>query len=133
MDVRRKSVVLYDGHCVLCNRIIRWLLQQDLDYAFIFLPIQSEKGQLIIEKNTKNKNSVSPQELILLYENKFLFGGEAVVRIMTLMHGSFRFMGRVLHCLPSSWINCLYRVIAKNRYWILGKQNSCFNPSAMDY
>lgn len=132
MDVRRKYVVLYDGYCVLCNRIIRWLLQHDLDYAFIFLPIQSEKGQLIIEKITKNKNSVSTQELILLYKNKFLFGGEAVLRIMTLMNGSVRFMGHVLRCLPLSWIKFLYNVIAKNRYLILGKQNSCFNPSAKD-
>jgi len=39
------AVILYDGECGLCDRLLQWVLRRDRSGHFRFAPLQSEWGQ----------------------------------------------------------------------------------------
>jgi predicted DCC family thiol-disulfide oxidoreductase YuxK len=44
-----RPVLLYDGECGLCNRIVRWLLRTDRAQRLRFTTLQGEKGQAYLK------------------------------------------------------------------------------------
>ena len=122
---RDKHIIFFDGVCNMCNSFVRLIIKLDYKEQFVFCPISSKKGQKIINKfNLELKNIDS---IILLKNNKITLKSEAVIEILVSLSLLFRFF-LILKILPSKLLDLIYDFIAKYRYKLFGRKESCIIP-----
>jgi predicted DCC family thiol-disulfide oxidoreductase YuxK len=122
---RDKHIIFFDGVCNMCNSFVRLIIKLDYKEQFIFCPISSKKGKKIINKfNLELKNIDS---IILLKNNKITLKSEAVIEILVSLNLFFRFF-LILKILPSKLLDLIYDFIAKYRYKLFGRKESCIIP-----
>ena len=121
------EIILFDGICNFCNSSINFVIDHDPEKHFKFVPLQSEIGQNILikfHKNTKDFNSV-----ILLKDNQLYEKSDAALEITKHLSGFWKYLS-VFRILPTFFLNFFYDIVAKNRYRIFGKSDSCRMPTA---
>jgi predicted DCC family thiol-disulfide oxidoreductase YuxK len=122
---RDKHIIFFDGVCNMCNSFVRLIIKLDYKEQFVFCPISSKKGKKIINKfNLELKNIDS---IILLKNNKITLKSEAVIEILVSLNFFFRFF-LILKILPPKLLDRQYDFIAKHRYKLFGKKESCIIP-----
>ena len=122
---RDKHIIFFDGVCNMCNSFVRLIIKLDYKEQFIFCPISSKKGQKIINKfNLELKNIDS---ILLLKNNKITLKSEAVIEILVSLSLLFRFF-LILKILPPKLLDRQYDFIAKHRYKLFGRKESCIIP-----
>ena len=120
------ELILFDGVCNFCNSSINFIIDHDPEKHFKFAPLQSDIGQEILRKfhkNTKDFDSV-----ILLKDNKLYQKSEAALEITKHLSGFWKYFS-VFGILPTFFLDFFYNIIAKNRYRIFGKSDSCRMPT----
>lgn len=121
------EIILFDGVCNFCNSSINFIIDHDPEKRFKFAPLQSDFGQDILtqfNKNTQNFDSV-----ILLKNNTLYEKSEAALEITKHLSGFWKYL-TIFKFLPTSFLNFFYNIVAKNRYRIFGKADSCRMPTA---
>jgi predicted DCC family thiol-disulfide oxidoreductase YuxK len=120
------QIILFDGVCNFCNSSINFIIDHDPEKHFKFAPLQSEVGQEILaqfNKNTKDFDSV-----ILLKDNQLYQKSEAAIEITKHLSGAWKYLA-VFGILPAFFLNFFYDIIARNRYRIFGKTETCRIPT----
>jgi predicted DCC family thiol-disulfide oxidoreductase YuxK len=122
----KNLILLYDGHCGLCNGSVNFILNHDKNGSMKFTPLQSELGQSIIEKfKLINLDS------LVLYdsENEIVFyKSKAVIEIANYLGGIY-YLCNLFRIIPRFILDYFYDLIAKNRYKIFGKYDTCRFPT----
>lgn len=119
------DIILFDGVCNFCNAAINFVIDHDVERRFRFASLQSDIGQRIL---TENRRSVSDFDTVLLVrEGKLYEKSTAALEIARYLRGwtwlyAFRFIPRFIR-------DAVYNLIAKNRYRIFGKSESCRIPT----
>jgi len=120
------DVILYDGVCVFCSRWVRFVIARDAARRFRFTPIQSDYGTRLarafgIDPGDPDTNAV-------------VHGGVAYMKsdgALTVLSMLPRWgWVRALFAVPKPLRDAVYRLIARNRYRIFGKYETCFVPDA---
>lgn len=119
------DVILFDGVCNFCNATINFVIDHDADHRFRFASLQSAYGQRVLAKN--GRATTDFDTVLLLREGKLYQKSEAALEIARFLRGwawlyIFRFVPRFLR-------DAVYNLIAKNRYRIFGKTESCRIPT----
>ena len=120
------QLILFDGVCNFCNASINFIIDHDPEKYFKFAPLQSDLGQSILTqfgKNTQDFDSV-----ILLKDNQLYQKSEAALEITKHLSGGWKYLS-VFGVLPTFLLNFFYDIIAKNRYRIFGKTETCRMPT----
>ena len=122
-------IILFDGVCNFCNRTVNIILKYDQDAHFQFAPSQSTAGiNMLQQYKLDQKASAS---VILIDNDKVYTKTDAVIQIATHLKGWPRlFMG--LKFIPKFIRDLGYDLIAKNRYFLFGKKETCSIPSEKD-
>jgi predicted DCC family thiol-disulfide oxidoreductase YuxK len=120
----KQPVILFDGFCNLCNGTIDFLIKTDRKKQFVFIPIQSEKGKLLIQKYQIPKETDS---VIVIKENKSYFESDGVIEIAGMLNYPWK-LGVIARYIPKKIRDALYRLIARNRYLWFGKRKECRMP-----
>ncbi len=121
------QIILFDGVCNFCNSSINFIIDHDPEKHFKFAPLQSDFGQktlLRFNKNTEDFDSV-----ILLKKNQLYQKSEAALEITQYLSGFWKYLV-VFKILPTFILNFFYDIIAKNRYRIFGKSDTCRMPTS---
>ena len=119
-----QAVVLFDGVCNLCNGVVQFIIPLDADGQFRFASQQSGAGQkLLAEHGLPGMATV-----VLIGDGRVFTKSDAVLEIArrlgtpwSLLH-AFRF-------LPRSLRDAVYDLIARYRYRIFGRRESCWLPT----
>ena len=115
-------IILFDGVCNFCNRSINIILDHDQDAHFQFAPSQSTAGKDILQQFGLEQNGKS--SVILIDNEKVYTKTDAVIQIAKHLSGWPRlFIG--LKYVPKPLRDFGYDVIAKNRYILFGKRETC--------
>lgn len=120
------DIILFDGVCNFCNASINFVIDHDTARRFRFASLQSDIGEQIL---TENRRSVSDFDTVLLVrEGRLYEKSTAALEIARYLRGwtwlyAFRFIPRFIR-------DAVYNLIAKNRYRIFGKSESCRIPTA---
>ena len=62
----KKSIILFDGICNLCNASVRFVIKHDKKQQFLFTSIQSDaSAKLLLQDNNKNS---SLNSIVLIVE-----------------------------------------------------------------
>ena len=123
-------IVLYDGVCGLCNRLVQFLLKRDRRDRFKFASLQSEFAKRLL-----TRHGVDPHDLDTVYVVKnheqpnetLLARSDAILYLFAELGGIWGLAGagRVL---PRGFRDAVYKIVARNRYRVFGKHESCVLP-----
>eukprot|EP00434_Breviolum_minutum_P006118 symbB.v1.2.005392.t1/scaffold316.1/size230253/7 len=125
-DGDSRPVVLYDGVCNMCNSAVDVALQKDPDGRKLrFSALQSEVGQELLVFCGREAKDLSSM-LVVKPNGDCLAQSDAVVFVGQQLDGSRVLQGlsKVAESvLPKPLRDGAYKVIAKNRYNVLGRRN----------
>ena len=121
-----RPIILFDGVCNFCNGTVNFLLKQDKHQIFLFAPLQSVKGQELLEKYGLPKEN--NRSFILLDEGKVYQKSSAALRLTKGLPWFWKLF-QVFYIIPSFIRDALYDLIARNRYKWFGKKDECMVPT----
>jgi predicted DCC family thiol-disulfide oxidoreductase YuxK len=120
-----KALIVFDGVCVMCSGFARFVAQHDKANLFRFWQAQSELGGALYRHYGLDDRAF---ETNLLVMNGVAYGRiDAFARIMRALGWPWS-LARVLLFLPRSWSDRYYAAIARNRYAMFGKYETCPLP-----
>jgi predicted DCC family thiol-disulfide oxidoreductase YuxK len=120
-----QPVLLFDGGCGLCNRIVRVLLRLDRGGRLRYAPLQGVAAQGFLRANglpTEDFDS-------LIFVPAWAEGGVGEYRMRTdgaigalrAVGGVGRVLAALLAVWPAAWRDAGYRVVARWRYRMFGE------------
>lgn len=122
--------MLYDGVCGLCSRLVQFILAHDPGGVFNFAPLQSPLGHSLVAASGGN-----PDELTSLYvfadyhsgHSRVFTRSEAALFVVGELRWPWRLL-RIFRILPKAFLDRAYNVVARTRYRIFGRRESCLLP-----
>jgi len=125
------TLVLYDGVCGLCNRLVKFLLRRDLADCFRFAPLQSEFSRTVLERHGLNSGDL---ETVVVIDNFGTSGEQAFTRSDAAIASVSRLGGMwkaasVARFVPRVLREPVYKLIARLRYRIFGRYDACLMPA----
>jgi len=120
-------ILFYDGVCGFCNKTVQHILHHDKKKEMRFAALQSE-----LAKKTLGKLATDLQTVVL-YEKEedrvtLYTRSDAALRIAQYL-GSVYQLTVVFKIIPKRIRDLLYSLIAKYRYRVFGKYETCPIPS----
>ena len=102
-----------------------FIIRHDPMAIFKFAPVQSKYGETICNKY--NLSLSNPESLIMIDNDQFFNKSTAALRIAKQLNGLWPLL-YIFIIIPKPIRDFFYDLIAKNRYRIFGKRNSCLVP-----
>ena len=123
-------IVLYDGVCALCNRIVQFLLKRDRRDLLRFASLQSDFAAAILKRHGADAHDLDTVGVVINHEQsdeRLLARSDAIISLGKQLGGiwSLAVLGKVL---PRALRDWLYNLVARNRYRVFGKYDSCMLP-----
>lgn len=118
-------VIVFDGVCVLCSGWVHFLLRVDRAARYRFASMQSQSGRNLLASHGLDADD--PVSFLLVTPSRAWTDSDAILRVLIGLGGAWR-MAAALRVLPRFVRDPLYRAVARNRYRIFGKRDSCLVP-----
>jgi predicted DCC family thiol-disulfide oxidoreductase YuxK len=123
-------VLLYDGVCGLCNRLVQFVLKHDRRACFRFASLQSDYAARILKGYNFDPHDLDTVYLVQDSGARLSARSDAVISVLRELGSFWAAIAVVLHILPKSLRDWGYRVVARRRYRVFGKYESCPLPEA---
>ncbi|WP_050631320.1 thiol-disulfide oxidoreductase DCC family protein [Bradyrhizobium viridifuturi] len=118
------DVILYDGVCIFCSRWVRFVVDRDTARRFRFTPIQSDYGTRLAK--TFGIDPEDPDTNAVVHGGIAWMKSDAALTVLSHLPGWG--WTRVLFAVPKPLRDAVYSLVARNRYKIFGKYETCFVP-----
>src|SRR3989442_1250838 len=118
-------IILFDGVCNLCNRFVQFVLKHDKQNLFRFASLQSSYGESL--QAHFGATDILPDSIILFDGEKIYTASTAILKILKELN-SFWSLAYACIVIPRPIRDIVYKSIAKTRYRIFGKRDSCMIP-----
>jgi predicted DCC family thiol-disulfide oxidoreductase YuxK len=123
----RYPLIVFDGVCVLCSGFARTVVRLDRQNRFRFATAQSPLGEALYRKHGL-RTDVYETNLVII-DGVAYTRMESLVAVMDVLGWPWR-AAKVLMLLPRPLRDWFYNRIARNRYALFGRKDSCEIPSA---
>lgn len=120
------GLILFDGVCVFCSRWVRFVLKRDREKRFRFLSIQSEAGRALAARY--GIDAEAPETNALVWQGRIVFKSDAALTVLGQLAGTAP-LAALRHA-PRDWRDRAYDLIARNRYAIFGRTETCMVPTS---
>ena len=125
MNDPRGPILFFDGVCGLCSRIVDFSLRQDRNGLVRFAPLQ---GATAAERLTPD--DVADLDTVVFANNGLLLRrSSAIVGLLGQLGGPWRFVAALLWLIPRPVRDLGYRIVARSRYRVFGKHDTCRVPT----
>jgi predicted DCC family thiol-disulfide oxidoreductase YuxK len=127
------ALILYDGVCGLCNRVVQFVLRHDAAGRFWFCALQDPMAGRILESHELDSPNLDTFCLVTMpfsSSEQVQVRSNAAVGVLLELGGWWRFLGKMLRIVPRPLRDLGYRVVARTRYRVFGRLNACPLPSA---
>ena len=141
-------ILLYDGVCGLCNRMVQFILRHDAQGTFRFASLQSGLAARILARHGYSQpskaahgevpnNSAGLDTIYVVLQpdsrdgnKETLFSrSDALAFVLKELGGVWRMLGAGIQVVPRPVRNWGYGVVARNRYRVFGQYETCPLPS----
>lgn len=126
LNSEQSDLIVFDGECVLCSGFFHFMVKHDRKSSFQFATAQSPLGQEMyrdlglptddFETNLLRVNGVTYQRL------------DAFAAAMGALGLPWRLLA-LLRFLPAALKDPAYHLIARNRYSLFGRYQTCMIPT----
>jgi predicted DCC family thiol-disulfide oxidoreductase YuxK len=126
-------ILLYDGVCGLCNRLNQFVLRRDPAGIFRFASLQSA-----LAARTLSRHGADATDLDTVYvvvnpdqpDEYLLARSDAAIFVLKQLGGFWGLLGFVAQLKPRFLRDWGYRIVARNRYRVFGRFETCMLPSS---
>ena len=129
-----QTLVLYDGVCGLCNRLVAFLLRHDRRNEFLFAPLQGEPARSLLCRHGLSPDDLDTVVVIADFRGpseRTLIRSQAALWATVRLGGVWRLLS-IAKIIPFSVRESIYRFIARRRYEIFGRYDQCPLPKPED-
>lgn len=129
--VEQRSIIFFDGFCLLCQSSVRFILVNDVRKVFYFASLQSDFAKEFL-KDTEFHSTKTLKTLVLWHKGEWLHRSTAAIHIakpLKFPWNGFYYFGK---CIPKTLRDRLYDFVAEKRYHWFGTSNSCIVPDQAD-
>ena len=124
-------IILYDGVCGLCNRLVQFILKHDRADRFRFAALQSSLARKILQRHGLNPDSLDTFHVVFESgesSERVLARHQAAIAVLEQLGGVWRFLASLFALFPRRVRDWQYNLIARNRYRLFGKHEACPLP-----
>lgn len=118
-------VLLFDGECGLCNRLVRVLLRLDGASRLRFAPLQGPAAQAYLRAVGLPGKDFDSLVWVPDWARRdpadFRLRTDGVIAALRTVGGVARMIAAMLAVFPTTWRDAGYRVIARCRYRLFGE------------
>jgi predicted DCC family thiol-disulfide oxidoreductase YuxK len=119
-------VMAYDGECLMCSRVIRFIAAEDRGVRVKFIALQSGRGR----EMAAIAGSGELGSMIVDADGAVFLKSAAVLVILSALGGHWRLLSILGGLIPGRPRDAAYDFIAARRYRWFGKTTSCEIPPA---
>ena len=122
-----KTYVFFDGVCNLCNGAVNHIIDHDRQDRFRMASLQSEKAESYLQPYGEDPNDLN--SIIVLKNDTVYKKSKAVIEIAKDLYGQKHWKVKLMQIFPNRLRNIIYDLVAKSRYQVFGKRETCRMPS----
>ena len=122
-----KPLIVYDGVCVLCSHAMRAIARRDCSGVIQFASAQSPLGQALFRHY--GLDPLAFETVLLLREGRAFGKLDMALEVATLIGGRW-WLFNIFRPLPRRLQDKAYDLVAKNRYRLFGRTETCMVPDA---
>lgn len=129
-DAAGSHLVLYDGVCGLCNRLLVFLLEHDRRRVFQFASLQSPTGQSMVRRWGGNPDDLTTFYVFANYRTpdaQFFTKSRAALFVAGMLGWPWK-LAAVGRALPTAILDRVYDLVARHRYRVFGRYDQCVLP-----
>jgi predicted DCC family thiol-disulfide oxidoreductase YuxK len=122
-------IILFDGACGFCSRVVVFVATRDTKAKFRFAPLQSAPGQQILsaaELPTDRLDTV-----VLLDGDRVYVKSAAALRIAGGLGVPWS-LARIFKIVPRRIRDFVYDLVARNRHLVFRRQDHCLIPAQLE-
>ena len=124
-------IILYDGVCGLCNRLVQFLLKHDKDGRMRFASLQSEFAEKVLARHAIDAKDLDTVNVVENYDQpgeRVLQRSDAILRAGRELGGFWGASSSIARVVPRALRDVVYGFVATNRYRVFGKYDTCMLP-----
>ena len=130
-------ILLYDGVCGLCNRLVQFILRRDRNAIFRFASLQSAFAARILARHNANPTDLDTVYVVLNHdlpdESLLSRSDSRPLRPKATRRRLARQPHSLLQLLPKFLRDAAYNTVARHRYRIFGRSDVCTLPTDADH
>ena len=128
----QNPILLYDGVCGLCNRLVQFILRRDRAEVFRFASLQSDFAARILARHGAHSERLDTVYLILNYgsgDERLLARSDASIAVLQQLPGFWCALGSLFSVVPRRLRDWMYCFVARYRYRVFGRYDTCPFPT----
>lgn len=118
-------IVLFDGECGLCDKLVRFLVRADADRALRYAPLQGETARRLRSEHPEIPDEL--ETMVFLEGETIHLRSQAAFHCAKYLAWPWRAVGW-LRWMPRLLTDPVYRIVARSRYGLFGKSDVCRLP-----
>ncbi|MET0327338.1 MAG: thiol-disulfide oxidoreductase DCC family protein [Luteimonas sp.] len=118
-------VIVFDGVCALCSGWVRFLLRHDRRGVFRFAAMQDPVGRGLLVAHGIDPDD--PVSFLLVDGAQVWHDSDGVIEVVRRLGRVWRTV-TLLKIVPRAARDAAYRALARNRYRVFGRRDSCMLP-----
>lgn len=120
-----RAIMVFDSHCVLCSRTVRWVIRHDPNRRVAFAGTQSAAGKGLFDASGHDANVT----FLLVTRDGVRVRSDAGLALIEML-GKWRALAAIGRRIPRPLRDGVYDLVARNRYRIFGRREACAVPGA---
>lgn len=119
-----QRIIFFDGDCVICNGFANWIMSKFKPHFLYLSTLQSAAAKKHLSLLDQGLDSI-----IYFTDGHVYKKSSAILKILYDLGGFYKYLSVGLQVVPYFVADGLYDLIAKNRYRVFGKTDSCRIPT----
>ncbi|TXH80240.1 MAG: thiol-disulfide oxidoreductase DCC family protein [Rhizobium sp.] len=126
-DKYHGPIIVFDAMCVLCSANAQFVLRHDHNGRFRLASMQNETGAALYRRF--GIDPADPESIIIVDGAKVLRDSDAVLAIYDGLGWPWKAISQ-LQIVPRMLRDPVYHWLARNRYRLFGKRETCWLPTS---
>lgn len=120
-------LIVFDGVCIFCSGFVRWVIRWDREKKFRFATAQSPLGEALYHAHGLRTDFYETN--LTLVEGVAYLRMDSLIAVLDTIGGGWRVLSLALKLMPRPLRDWFYGLVAKNRYRLFGRTESCLIPT----
>jgi len=123
--MEKRPIIVFDAECLLCSANAQFVLVHDRRDRFLLASMQGEAGSALYRHF--GIDPADPDTLIVVEGDCVRRDSDAILAIWAGLGWPWR-AGAILRLVPRVLRDSVYRWVARHRYRLFGKRDTCWLP-----
>ncbi len=124
------KILFFDGHCNLCNSLVDWLILRDTHDVLKFASLQGITAKSHLPVFHSSQTSF---DTVVYFRDGQIYEKSTAVLYALKDIGGVWSGAQVFLIIPKRVRDAIYDLVAKNRYRLFGRKDTCRIPTPQEF